>query len=440
MISHRKCCERVSYGLKGPGNPSFGRNHDDDWFSVYPPGWPLFWSIGLKLGLKNLINPIIAAVAFALILNRAMKDWGNRVAVFTAVYCMISPFFVLTAAAYYSHNTCLLCMAIFWHACLKWKQGAEGIWPITAALSLSYGLATRYLTMAAFATPFLIHLFIYCPETKLTAKKKNNWYIFFALVLTTQIFHLFYNYKITGNPFNPPNHYLHSHERLGFILSYTPWTSLVYLGSRVLYLMDWTPPCLVILFFLSVWAKPTNTDHKILNYSVLSVPLAYMLYYSWGGNQYGPRYYFEIYPWLVMTVCLFLFKQSAGNTPKISFKYFKAALSLLMVFAGLPILTRQLTWAKTMTGERKALYELAEAKTKKPALVFIHGFLGNTLVMSEEDAIRNEPFLSSPILYAADQGSKNMRLLAMFPERSAYLGQYDRMFKSPNLKEIKAAE
>ena len=86
--------------------------------------------------------------------------------------------------------------------------------------------------------------------------------------------------------------------------------------------------------------------------------------------------------------------------------------------------------------QRKALYELAERETKKPAIVFIHGFLGDVLVLSEEDAVRNHPHLYSSILYAHDLGMKNRELQNKYPDRHYYLGSYDRAHTTAHLEPL----
>jgi len=92
-----------------------------------------------------------------------------------------------------------------------------------------------------------------------------------------------------------------------------------------------------------------------------------------------------------------------------------------------------------VSSQRKALYDFAEQSLDKPSVVYIRGFIGQRLVMSEDDAIRNRPSLDGKILYAHDMGEeKNRELQNYFPERNHYIGIFDRKAKVGTLKPMKA--
>jgi len=61
---------------------------------------------------------------------------------------------------------------------------------------------------------------------------------------------------------------------------------------------------------------------------------------------------------------------------------------------------------------------------------------GTRLVMAEEDAVRNSPFLEGRILYAHDLGERNKELMAAYPGLSYYRGTYDRSMQRASLEEI----
>ncbi len=86
--------------------------------------------------------------------------------------------------------------------------------------------------------------------------------------------------------------------------------------------------------------------------------------------------------------------------------------------------------------QRRALYDLAERTIQGPAIVFISGFLGDRLVLAEEDAVRNSPFLDGRILYAHDLRDRNKELMAAYPGHSYYRGTYDRARLRPQLERL----
>lgn len=406
----------------------------DKWFSVYPPGWPLVWAVALKLNLQHLINPILTALSFLFLQDIAKKIYRVEVFVPAAVILLISPFFLLTGAAYYSHNLCLLLMLAFWSCYFRLKEIQSYSWAILAALVLGFAFSTRYLTAAALG--FLPCLVLGLEALKKRGKSLRSFLVFSSVFFFMLGAQLSYNQMLTGNFFDPPNHYLHSHEKLGFIAGYTPLTALEYLGKRFLYLLDWAPPGWIYLFICAclVW-RPKSTDDFILRVSVFLLPLAYALYYSWGGNQYGPRYLFEAYPFLILSASAFLIHlRETGND------LIRKGVILFIVFsslASLPVLSRHFKFFKEATGFRKMTYTAVENTVEKPALVFISGFWGSEkLAMAPEDLARNSPFLDTPIIYALDRGQDNAKLVSFFPGRHYYRASYDQTHNKSRVESL----
>lgn len=391
------------------------------WFSVYPPGWPLIWSLAMRLHLTDIINPLIAAAAYFFIFKEAEKIFSPQIARIAAILVLVSPFFLFTSASYYSHNTCLFLMALLVIAARRWHETGKSRWGTLTGIIIGYGLLTRYLTMAAFAFPFVLFL----AKEQQTRKHLpiKGWFGFFCSSGILIAFNLAYNFLITGNPLDPPNHYLHSHEKLGFIAGYTPITALQYLWRRVFYLMDWTPPLIVFFWILSFFIKSAHPWILLLKWAVASVPFAYLFYYSWGGNQFGPRYYYEVYPWMVLLGVDAMITLVRKYSHKI---IWIRGLTLLMVLGTVPIAIRHGLFFKQASEERKAVYVKVSETVQKPALVFLSGFLGDTLVLAPDDTVRNEPFLNRSIIYAHDRGPDNSRLFPHFEHSSYYRAFYDR--------------
>jgi hypothetical protein len=95
---------------------------------------------------------------------------------------------------------------------------------------------------------------------------------------------------------------------------------------------------------------------------------------------------------------------------------------------------KQAVFYERATRERRDLYQLAGSTLTAPSIVFIKGFLGDSLVLSEDDAVRNSPFLDGRILYAHDLGERNKTLIAAYPGRRYYRGSYDRKAKKAVLE------
>ncbi len=260
--------------------------------------------------------------------------------------------------------------------------------------------------------------------------------VFVAIVGSFVALMFLLNIAVTGKLFKTPLKYYQSWERLGFKRGhYTPVDGFFYLIARVFYLMDWFAPAFVAAYlFLLSKIKGMDRIKAFFRFSMVFLALAYFLYYSWGGNQWGPRYWWEGLPFLCISVADWIVTR--WKTCSVRGRKF------LFVFVATSIASSGLLFIKhaEFTGEasrqRRALYDLAERTVEQPAIVFIHGFLGDKLVMAEEDAVRNSPFLDGRILYAHDLGDRNRELMAAYPGRTFYRGTYDRKLGQPGLEKI----
>ena len=403
------------------------------WFSVYPPGWPVVWMVAIAANMKDWINPLLTSLAFLLWTAVGKEAYGKKISFIAVSFLLISPFFLMTGAAYYSHNLCLFLLGVLFFSTQKWIKRGGFKWAIFAGIALGYGLATRYLTMAAMSFPVCVFLLwsLFKKSTKISFKA---FFLFLFLVFIITAIHLCYNFLITGSFFDAPNHFLHSHEKLGFIAGYSPLLAAKYLLRRIFYLSDWIPPFLTILFFVGIFSRKQNSWDILLRVSALMLPFAYIFYYSWGGNQYGPRYLFEAYPifcFIASFALINLWKNSKTEIKKWVFGIF--FMSILFSF---PLLHRHFSYFKKVTFERKQIYTDISNQAQKPALVFLKGFIGDLLVMSENDAIRNTPSLNSDTIYAHDFSEKNVGLLPYFKSYKKYRVSYDRKLNKTDLKEL----
>jgi len=320
-------------------------------------------------------------------------------------------------------------MALFSYAYLRWKSGSNVIWAALAAIAAGYGMGTRYLTVFAFITPFLA----YEGYLIFRARKWTTSHVVFSTIFLIFIgLNLYFNLLVTGNLFDPPNHYHHSWERLGFQSDYGPKEALVYLISRFFYLLDWVPPILIVSYFFGISSfRKGPAVHQLFAYSFLCIVLAYVFYYSWGGNQFGPRYFVEGFPFLTLAVGAKL--EQVWCRRNIQLRKFLIGVVLAALAGNGYLIAKHGVFYETVSAQRKSLYELAEKTVRKPAVVHIKGFLGDKLVMSQEDAVRNHPDLNTPIIYAHDLGDENVKLQSSYPDRTFYRGYYDRTEKQPRI-------
>ncbi len=412
-------------------------NKGGHWFSVYPPGWPLFLALALEWNLRDWINPVITVLALFFLYLSGRKVYGGHVAFLSLLLLVFTPFFAFTGAGYFSHNTCLLMMAILTYAFLRWRAAPSEqqrlIWAALAALALGYGLITRYLTMAVFALPLVV--FVLKPVVMRKEKLRAEHWLVLAIVLIFFAVIFYQNYTVTGKLHKAPNRYDKSWERLGFKDDYTPVDGIIFIFARAFYLMDWAPPVYLILYLATFFQKRDQTfEERFLQWAFFLPVAGYFLYFSWGGNQYGPRYYYEGFPFMMMAMLDGVRHWWRRDE---TLRKFLLGVFVVSLVTSAFYFDKHGRYFEVASWERKALYALAEEQLQKPAIVFIRGmFIGQTLVMSQDDAIRNDPLLRGKVVYARDMGEKNQELRAYFPHREFYIGYFDRELRKAFLEKM----
>jgi len=413
-------------------------NRDGKWFSVYPPGWPALWALGIEWNTVDWLNPVMTTLSLVFFFKAGQKIYGRLASWVGLALMAVTPFFMFTAASYFSHGTTLLMISIFLYSFLNWQdaktESRAMLWAGIAALALGYGLATRYLTTAALAGPFLLYHF---GRVLLRREKWKKSDTLFAVIVALFVgLVLYQNYEVTGKPFRAPNKHDKSWERLGFRDFYTPVDGGVYILARFFYLLDWFPPALIALFLVFSFRKRPFEGYKtIFQYGFFYLVFAYFLYFSWGGNQYGPRYYYEGLPFLALALGSGLKEGWLRGNSQV--KKFLLGVVLVSIVTGGYQFYKHGTFFDEASSQRKALYDYAEETIDQPSVVFIRGFLGQALVMSQDDAVRNSPSLDAKILYARDKGGdQNQPLIDYYPNRDHYIGWFDREAKVARLEKL----
>jgi len=152
-----------AYGEAPPARESFSFFHphmlqvvDDRWFTHYPFGHPLFLSFGEMVGripsvpaVPWLVPPVLGAASVAMIYWVGKRMHGVAVGLIAAVLLASSPFFLMTASNFMSHNTAAFTLigALFLMTMpTKWRVPAMFLAGVLIGLLFNI----RPLTAAAF--------------------------------------------------------------------------------------------------------------------------------------------------------------------------------------------------------------------------------------------------------------------------------------------------
>jgi hypothetical protein len=379
---------------------------DTQWISAYYPGWPAVMAAGKLVGLplwtmSPIIGVLLLVVYYVLAKEVVGKDW----AALASLAVVSSAFFLLNLATYFPHGFATLCGAAFVLAGLRCLERDQARWALAAGASIGFLGVARPFNAAIFAAPFVVALLL----------KPRLWrhLIWFGLA-GVPFFLAFtgYNAAVTGNPLQAVQSSLQG-EPFGESVS-----ALAFTFWRAVRLTVWSSPVLqpawLVAFGWLAWKRRLDFSDFIFPATVG----AFLFYGGDGGLQYGPRYLFEAWPFMVLTAV----KALALAWPDLPSRRRELVASVLVAhIAFQAAYAAPRLWREArITDDRQDLY--TEAGRLTNAVVFIAGDSGTIRPMVIEDLPRNGLVVGDEsVTYALDRGPKNQEVMAVFPGRRGYV-------------------
>jgi hypothetical protein len=411
------------------GYPFFSTTHvlerGSMWISHYPPGWPLVVGVGLAVGIPPVVmGPLssVAMLAALATLARAVLGWVGAVIVCTLV--VVSGFFLLNAGSYFNHvftAFLMLGFTIFARRFLGRPGAADAL--AAGAFIGMLGINRYYSALLCFL-PFLASLI---GTLSWRHYRAGLWALLTIAPFLAGL--LAYNHAVTGSALTTVTSWAYPAFRLG-LWAVTeggmPTTPLHGAGLAAIQLtefMEWTSPLALAAYVMALGYLIAERKARFYDFYFVVFVLGFLLYADIGGNRYGPRYYFEPYPFLVLTVtaALFHFAKRARNWRLTAFLVSLCFAHLIIAACSLPAF---LFYMNRMTVERMDLYDQVAAAGLDHAVVFVKSGTGLLRPMPVGDLTRNGTRIEGPVIYAHDLGERNAELVALFPDRTFW--RYER--------------
>lgn len=412
-------------------------------FGKYPPGWPAMLGIGIRLGLADWVNPLLAALGVWLAYRLGKKVFNPLVGLLAAFLTLTSPFFLLNSGSLLSHPMGLFLSAAFAMAWLD-AFGSYGearvrtLALVTAALSMGLLALTRPLTAIGVALPFAVHGMVLL--VRRDGRTRRRLLLFGVMALAVASLHFVWQYALTGDPWLNPYTLWWPYDKVGFgpgvgryghnlHLARINTRFSLWVGARDLFgwgSVSWLFLPVGLLALGRRWAG------WVLGSVVVSLVAVYVLYWV-GAWLFGPRYYYEgLYSLTLLTAAGIAWLagwplgKSEGATPERHWGKARTlgvtALLAFLVTANLifytPLRLRSMVGLYGITGERLVPFRNAQAQGLAPALVIVHPDhwteYGNLLPLET-------PFLDTPFIFAISRGAaEDARLAQAFPERKVF--------------------
>ena len=170
-------------------------------FGKYPLGWPAALAVGVFLGARDWVNPLLAGLGVWLTYKLGKRLFGETVGLLAAGLTLTSPFFLMNSGSLLSHPLGLVLSTAFALTWLDaWDDAAlhPRLATITSALCLGVLALTRPMTAVGVLLPFLPHAAILWFRKGWQVRRRLLTFalIVLALVLLTFI----WQYAETGDP------------------------------------------------------------------------------------------------------------------------------------------------------------------------------------------------------------------------------------------------
>jgi hypothetical protein len=385
----------------------------DKWLSQYPPGWPLVLAMAIVAGIPTWsVNAVLGAGGVACLLS-PLWNFTNRSLSFAVIALYLgTTFYLLNAASFYSHMLPALLILLVCLACL-WYQRDRKTWALVAcgALLGLIGL-TRYFSLVLLLPALAYWMFVESRSgrVRMLALVALGGLPFLAWLMA-------YQYWITGNPLHNTYSLITATD---VYLSFKPDDVLA--GAQLtLYrfaeLSVWVAPLLLPAYIACLVSKVANRSVAFYDLIFPCFVLGYVFFADLGGNRYGPRYYFDAFPLMLVTIV----SSGVGNAPRRALATGALAISGVYLLSALPFAVKDY---HAQVVAREEPYRLAAERGLANAIVVLETSSGHGLLIS--DLARNEPDLQAPVLYARPV-APIPELREKFPDRSIW-----RYTKAPN--------
>ena len=336
-----------------------------------------------------------------------------------AIACAATPFFLFNTASYFNHGLAGLFGLLFVYFAVRHFETNAPIAAILAGGFIGALALTRSYSAILFVLPVVVMIFRSGIKTVPT---KALWFGLGGLPFVIAL--LTYNGLVTGNALLPAKSWGYPEPELypltslftenGFRKSAANTVSYLFESSEYVW------PLFAILYLAAlIYRVRTNKAHFYDGYPLLFV-IGFLAFAADAGNRYGPRYYFEAFPFAILTICSATVHLLRSHRHVLAGRiaFHLIASQILVGATAVPFIA----WLQyTIITERTDVFRQVERQRLDNAVVLISDRTGVLSPMNQDDLLRNGIDLSGAVLYAVDLGPRNNELIESFPDRDIWI-------------------
>ncbi len=283
----------------------------DKMFTHYPYGYPMLLAPGIKLGLGWLVNPVLGGLSLLLLSRLGLILYNRETANIAVLLGLVSPFFLLMHGTFMSHGAGLFYTLAFLYCLFSGDKRHKFLRGFGAGVFLGMLAATRPLT--SFAGGLLMFVFTIWDAVQSRLKNRDHMLgMLTGLILSGFVF-LGYNALLTGDPLLTTYEAYAGRTMVANTLSFGAQKKFKILyriaksfhnidnqfSSMMAFLFRWPVFLVLAPLFIPALKPAGSASDRFMASGFIFIIGAYFLFYS-DGLCYGPRYYFEALPFILL--------------------------------------------------------------------------------------------------------------------------------------------
>jgi 4-amino-4-deoxy-L-arabinose transferase-like glycosyltransferase len=392
---------------------------------MFPPGWPALLALWGKLGNPYwLLNPLLGPVSILLVYLLGKKTVSPPTGLAAAAVYAISLFYLFNSGSYFSHIACATFLLGFALCVVQAEEGRARLWLVLAGLCVAIAFTIRYYPV------FLIFIAFACHTMWRRRTLATLPWIFLGAAPIALLF-LMYNSMAFGGAFKT-GYDLQQETPIG--LKLVPMRGVRVTVKRMLELLNWTSPLFPLLYATVFIYRLRLKSLCFYDYFFPVVVVGFACFFLDGGNRYGPRYLFDAYPFMVLTVVAGV---EAVITHHSGFwaRWVRHSLWVTCLYAvcALPFTALHI---HRIVMQRQDLYRQVQERHLNHAIVIVKSATSPLSPMRIQDLTRNPPMLQAPVLYARETTVEQLK--ALFSDRSIWAYERDESAATGRLVRLSA--
>jgi hypothetical protein len=181
-------------------------------------------------------------------------------------------------------------------------------------------------------------------------------------------------------------------------------------------LTEFSSPILLLLYGAALIVRASKRALQFYDFFFIAFVIGYTLWVEDAGNRYGPRYYYEVFPFLILTVISGARHIISSTEAQIMRNVTVTALAINVILSlcFLPFIGANIY---KVIAERRDVFRLVENMGITNAVVLLSTGTGVLRPVKTDVLVRNGIEVGGEVIFAHDRGLENGKLQALFPER-----------------------